>query len=242
MDDLIIYSGFNHDYCSFCKVGRLFRDEDSGNLVCEDCGFILTVYVSHQPYDEKYYLNKNIVSKYTKISHFKKILEFFQGKEDIYISDCVLDKIKNEYKNFDFDINKVNTRLILKKAGLSRYYDNVNYINNLLGVKPININENHYYTLISQFQDIESLYNNNSISNLKSKFFHYYYILYKLCQINDFNEYLSEIPIIKTKKTIYEHELVFEQICQKLGWNFKRYFLILPINLTKLKEKLNSYI
>jgi len=237
-DDIYIESGFNLYSCRFCKIGRILQNENE-NGFCNNCGIMTIVYVHHTPYDEKYYTQRNLINSYTKISHFKKVIEKFQGKGDVYISDSILNKIKKEYENFDNDVNKINTRLILKKLKLLKQYDNVFYINNCLGVKPTLINETDYNTLMNQFQQIESLYDKNKIPNFKSNFFHYYYILYKLCQVNGFNDYLNEIPIVKTQKTINQHEIVFEQICNELGWVYKRYFLCLPINLTKLMEKLN---
>lgn len=61
------------------------------------------------------------INQFTRIEHFKNILEDIQGKTPIYFSDEFINNIKNIMKNKE--ITHYEIKNILKNLDLKRYYE-----------------------------------------------------------------------------------------------------------------------
>ena len=59
----------------------------------------------------------------------------------------------------------------------------------------------------------------------RSNFFSYSYIVYKFCQILGYNEFLPKLKLYKDRLKLYEHDKIWNKICEHLGgesagWKF----------------------
>jgi predicted DNA-binding protein YlxM (UPF0122 family) len=207
--------------CKLCKIGEFIGDENE-NETCNNCGYIRTVYTHDQSFNEQYYLNNYSDSGiYTKLKHFKKTLANFQGKQNKRLDATIMENIKAKYaQDPNLTINYANTRSILKEMKLSNLYDHVFLINKKLGFEPLKLTNNQEEYMIHQFNFIHGLYPKHTINKTKVSFFNYYYVFYKLCQMNGLDYILPFIPMLKTKSKIIEHEELFKSICSELEWEF----------------------
>jgi hypothetical protein len=221
MKNIIINDVFDKNNCKFCEIGE-FLTEENENDICNNCGYIRIVYVKERIFDEQYYLNSYLYNlPYTKINHFQKTLACFQGKQVKKIPDALISTIKEKYnENLELEINYKNTRDILKQMKIPKLYDHIFLINKKLGIESFFITDEQEEYLIYQFKQIHGLYFKHSINRDKNSFFNYYYVFYKICQMNNFNQFLPFIPMLKTQSKIDEHEELFESICKELNWKF----------------------
>ena len=59
------------------------------------------------------------------------------------------------------------------------------------------------------------------------------YVLYKLLELMRVDELLPQVPIIKTKLRLMQHDTIWKQICEELDWTFKKTIDFIP----KIKNK-----
>lgn len=50
----------------------------------------------------------------------------------------------------------------------------------------------------------------------------YNYVLYKFVELLDRDEYKVLFPLLKSRDKIVSHDVVWKEICEKLGWEFLR--------------------
>ena len=55
----------------------------------------------------------------------------------------------------------------------------------------------------------------------RRSFLSYYYIIFKLLEMMGQKELLSRVPLLRTKLRIRQHDFIWKQLCQELGWNFR---------------------
>ena len=48
----------------------------------------------------------------------------------------------------------------------------------------------------------------------------YYYVVYKLLELMGQNELMKDIPLLKTKARLKQHDQVWLAICEELGWRY----------------------
>ena len=60
----------------------------------------------------------------------------------------------------------------------------------------------------------------NEICDGRKNFIRYNYIIYKLLELMDYDRYLKDDALPKTKNILKSYDEYWEKICQKLNWNF----------------------
>ena len=152
---------------------------------------------------------------YCRLDHFREIINQYQGKEGKDIPKHVIDKIKEEIEKQPMTIKQA-----LRKLKLTKYVENSMYIDFVINNKPLPyipklIEEKliRFFKMINRTFDM--LYGNQNKS-----FMSYYYILYKLLEIMGQQELMKDIPLIKTKTRLKQHDKVWITICEELGWRY----------------------
>ena len=213
------------DECSFCNKGELIPQDEEGILICNNikCGKFISYIVDNSKPTNKEPPNEVSYTAYIRLNHFKEILSQFQAKETTQIPEEVIDAIKARIKKERItDMSVINydkMREILRKLGFNKYFEHIQYINSLLGVKPPVMNEELHETLCVLFIEIQKPWAVHCPPN-RTNFFNYTYTLYQLCVLLDQTQYLPFIPMMKDREKQLEQDMIWKKVCNDLDWEY----------------------
>jgi len=216
---------FHTDICCYCGSGEFIFQEDEGVLLCNNtkCGKFIPHIVDNVKPTNKDPPNEISYTAYIRLNHFKEILSQFQAKETTQIPLEVIEKIRNRLKKERItDMSKLNNekmREILRKLGLNKYFEHIQYIKSLFGVKPPTMSEALIETFCVLFIEIQPKFSIYCPSN-RTNFLPYGYILYQLCVLLDQHQYLPYITMLKDVEKQRQNDNVWRNICASLGWLF----------------------
>jgi hypothetical protein len=213
------------DICVACNRGELISQDEEGILICNnpECGKFITYIVDSAKPCNKEPPNEVSYTAYIRLNHFKEILSQFQAKETTQIPEEVIEAIRNRIKKERItDMSTINydkMREILRKLGFNKYFEHIQYINSIFGIKPPIMNEELHETLCVLFIEIQRPWAIHCPAN-RTNFFNYTYTLYQLCVLLDQTQYLPYIPMMKDREKQLEQDMVWKKLCQDLDWQF----------------------
>ena len=211
------------DVCEFCRRGEMIPQDEEGILICNnrDCGKFITYIVDNNKPTNKEPPNEVSYTAYIRLNHFKEILSQFQAKETTQIPEEVINSIRARIKKERItDMSQITydkMRDILRKLGLNKYFEHIQYINSLFGIKPPIMNEELHETLCVLFIEIQKPWAMHCPAN-RTNFFNYTYTLYQLCVLLDQTQYLPYIPLLKDLEKQRAQDQIWQQVCNTLGW------------------------
>lgn len=221
MQDFIVPA----DICNVCNSGEMIPQEEEGILICNNsqCGnFVSYIVESSKPACKEPPVEVSYTA-YIRLNHFKEILSQFQAKETTQIPPEVIEAIRNRIKKERItDISKIDydkMREILRKLGLNKYFEHIQYINSIFGIKPPNMSEELHETLCVLFIEIQKPWAIHCPPN-RTNFFNYTYTLYQLCVLLGQTQYLPYIPLLKDRTKQLEQDMIWKKVCDHLGWMF----------------------
>jgi hypothetical protein len=213
------------DICEYCHNGELIPQDEEGILICNNfkCGKFITHIVDSAKPTNKEPPNEVSYTAYIRLNHFKEILSQFQAKETTQIPDEIIEQIRNRIKKDRItDMSLINydkMRDILRKLRLNKYFEHIQYINSIFGIKPPIMNEELHETLCVLFIEIQKPWAVHCPAN-RSNFFNYTYTLYQLCMLLDQTQYLPYIPMMKDRDKQLEQDMIWRKVCNDLDWEF----------------------
>lgn len=208
------------DKCPNCynNINQIIVDN---KLVCKFCGFSKneTLFCSPENND----INKKISYPYKRLNHLKECLNQLQAKETISIPDNIKNKIikeliKKKIKIEDAKYEDVNN--IVKFLKLNKYYDHYIYITVLItGKQPLTLKKQEEKDIIIMFQNILNAYESIDVKK-RVNFLNYYYVLHKIFQIKNNQEFIKYCPLLKSTDKLIQQDMIWKQICKKLNWRY----------------------
>jgi hypothetical protein len=213
------------DVCESCKIGEMIPQEEEGILICNHsaCGKFISYIVDSSKPTNKEPPNEVSYTAYIRLNHFKEILSQFQAKETTQIPEEVIqairDRIKKERIKDYKEINYDKMREILRKLGFNKYFEHIQYINSIFGIKPPVMNEELHETLCVLFIEIQKPWALHCPPNRRN-FFNYTYTLYQLCVLLDQTQYLPYIPMMKDREKQLDQDMIWKKVCMELDWMF----------------------
>lgn len=213
------------DICGICGKGELIPQDEEGILICNNssCGKFVTYIVDTSKPTNKEPPNEVSYTAYIRLNHFKEILSQFQAKETTQIPDEVIDAIKARIKKERIkDVSLINydkMREMLRKLGFNKYFEHIQYINSLFGIKPPIMNEELHETLCVLFIEIQKPWAVHCPPN-RTNFFNYTYTLHQLCVLLDQTQYLPYIPMMKDREKQLEQDMIWKKVCNDLDWEY----------------------
>ena len=213
------------DICSSCGQGELIPQDEEGILICNNnnCGKFISYIVDNSKPCNKEPPNEVSYTAYIRLNHFKEILSQFQAKETTQIPEEVIEAIRNRIKKeriTDYSvINYDKMREILRKLGFNKYFEHIQYINSIFGIKPPIMNEELHETLCVLFIEIQQPWAIHCPAN-RTNFFNYTYTLYQLCVLLGQTQYLPFIPMMKDREKQLEQDMIWKKLCGDLDWEF----------------------
>lgn len=213
------------DLCEICNKGELIPQDEEGILICNNiqCGKFVSYIVDSSKPSNKEPPNEVSYTAYIRLNHFKEILSQFQAKETTQIPEEVIEAIRARIKKERIKdmtlINYDKMREILRKLGYNKYFEHIQYINSIFGIKPPIMNEELHETLCILFIEIQKPWALHCPAN-RTNFFNYTYTLYQLCVLLDQTQYLPYIPLLKDATKQKEQDAIWKQVCADLDWLF----------------------
>jgi hypothetical protein len=213
------------DNCNICKIGEMIALEEEGIMICnnEQCGKFIPYIVDNSKPTNKEPPNEVSYTAYIRLNHFKEILSQFQAKETTQIPDEVIENIRARIKKERItDMSLINydkMREILRKLNYNKYFEHIQFINSLFGIKPPVMNEELHETLCVLFIEIQKPWAVHCPPN-RTNFFNYTYTLYQLCVLLDQTQYLPYIPMMKDREKQLEQDMIWKKVCNDLDWEY----------------------
>jgi hypothetical protein len=211
------------DICFHCHY-EMVLNHNTGMLNCNNCGMTERIIVDSDKQSHKEPPKEMTSFSYKRINHLNEILSQFQAKETTDIPDEVYEKILVELKKERITnmslLTRDKLREILKKIDETDYYEHIPYIiNQLNGVPPPVISPEVEEIIRGLFLQLQHPFNTNRPDDRKN-FLTYGYILYKIFQLLELDEYLCNFKFLKDRKKLYEQEQIWKAICKELRWEF----------------------
>ena len=217
----------NHnDLCSNCNVYREVMTAES-HYVCPNCGEQADTIVECDKPSYKDPQQENVHFEYQRLIHCKDHLARIQAKESTQIPEIVFDIIRVEFAKSGrtnlAELNEIMVKNYLKKyikLGLNKYYENVHkIIYKLTGIQPVVFPIEVEEQLCSMFMKIEEPFENNRPKERRN-LISYPYVLYKLCQLLGYTEYLKYFNLLKSTSKLFEQDKIWKKICINNGWTY----------------------
>ena len=74
-------------------------------------------------------------------------------------------------------------------------------------------------TLCNLFDELQTPYSKFCPDD-RVNFLHYYYTIYKLCELLNQYQYLPLLSMLKDREKIIEQDEIWKKICKYLNWKF----------------------
>lgn len=216
----------NHTLCPDCKVEREILLNE-GKYYCPICCGIDRLIVDSDRPSYKEPPPEVSYFAYKRINHFNQWLNQFQAKEtsdipiDVY--DMIILELKKE-KNCNLKkLKKKKMKEIMKKLGLTRYYENISHIiYKINGIHPPQIPAELEETLRNMFRNIQGPFMRScaKIQKKRKNFLSYSYVLYKFLELLGFNNLKLQFPLLKCREKLHKQDKIWQGICNELGWHF----------------------
>ena len=210
--------------CDACGEDMKVSVNDA-TVSCPECGFHKLILMDSDkpsykdpPREVSYYA-------YKRINHFNEWLAQFQAKESTEIPEEVFENIHAQIKKertLVSSLNRSKIREILKKLKYNSFYEHVPHILSRLNghtapVMDRDIEEKLRYL----FKEIQPSFQKHCPSD-RSNFLSYSYVLYKLCELLELDDFLHCFPLLKNRDKLYAQDKIWEKICKDLQWEFIR--------------------
>jgi len=210
--------------CDACGEDMKISINDA-TVSCPHCGFHKLILMDSDkpsykdpPREVSYYA-------YKRINHFNEWLAQFQAKESTEIPEEVFENIQAQIKKERLQassLNRSKIREILKKLKYNSFYEHVPHILSRLNghTAPVMGRETEE-KLRYLFKEIQPSFQNHCPAE-RSNFLSYSYVLYKLCELLELDDFLHCFPLLKNRDKLYAQDKIWEKICKDLQWEFIR--------------------
>jgi uncharacterized protein YfbU (UPF0304 family) len=216
------------DLCDYCGESDVMLMRDCA--VCRKCATVYNDMLldcsdakNNITYEQQ--INDIVpIYSYNRLNHLNEWLSKLQAREMTSIPTEVIDSIRVELKKARItshaEITQKKVKELLKKLKMSKFYEHVPNITNLLTGAEVPkfppLLEDKIRIMFEQIQEPFRLFCPRSRKN----FLHYGYVLYKFCELLGEDKYLRFIPMLKSFEKLYAQDQIFKKICGHLKWEF----------------------
>lgn len=212
--------------CPTCDVEMTFYQNEA-LLGCGRCGHEEFILVDSEKPSYKDPPREITYFAYKKINHFNEWLAQFQAKENTDIPQEVIESVMRELRKERISdpkkVKKEKIREILQKLKFSKMYDHVQQIKNKIQqqMTMLTLSKEMEEKLQHMFKEIQPAFIKYCPAN-RSNFLSYPYVLYKLCQLLEMDEFLPCFQLLKSREKLYQQDQVWQKICEEMRWQFIR--------------------
>ena len=210
--------------CDACGEDMRVSVNDA-TVSCPECGFHKLILMDSDkpsykdpPREVSYYA-------YKRINHFNEWLAQFQAKESTEIPEEIFENIETQIKKERLQatsLNRSKIREILKKLKYNSFYEHVPHILSRLNGHTAPVMDREMEEKLRYlFKEIQPSFQKHCPSD-RSNFLSYSYVLYKLCELLELDDFLHCFPLLKNRDKLYAQDKIWEKICRDLQWEFIR--------------------
>lgn len=210
--------------CPACEIEMTFYQNEA-LLGCPKCGYEDFILIDSEKPSYKDPPREITYFAYKKINHFNEWLAQFQAKENTDIPNdivnSILAELKKERINDPKKVKKEKILEILRKLKLSKMYDHIQQIKNRIQqqMTMLVLSREMEEKLQFMFKEIQPAFIKYCPRG-RSNFLSYPYVLYKLCQLLEMDEFLPCFQLLKSREKLYQQDQVWQKICKEMGWQF----------------------
>ena len=209
--------------CDLCG-NEMIMCLNEANLTCSTCGHQEFILVDSDKPSYKDPPREVCYYAYKKINHFNEWLAQFQAKESTEIPgeiyDAILVQLKKERITNMASLKPSKLREILRKMKASKYYEHIPHIiNRLNGQNAPCMSREDEEKLRHMFREIQPSFKKHCPKGRRN-FLSYGYVLYKMCELLEMDEYLPCFPLLKNRDKLYLQDKTWEKICSEMGWQY----------------------
>jgi len=210
--------------CDACGEDMKISINDA-TVSCPHCGFHRLILMDSDKPSYKDPPREISYYAYKRINHFNEWLAQFQAKESTEIPEEVFENIQGQIKKERLQassLNRSKIREILKKLKYNSFYEHVPHILSRLNghTAPVMGRETEE-KLRYLFKEIQPSFQKHCPAE-RSNFLSYSYVLYKLCELLELDDFLHCFPLLKNRDKLYAQDKIWEKICKDLQWEFIR--------------------
>lgn len=223
------YIGYKQDEqieesCTHCGSTNITIVNNDGFISCNECHSIKFIIVDHDKPSYRDPPMECTYFAYKRHNHFNEWIAQVQGKETTEIPDEVYDKILLEIKKQKItnmaELTHEKVREILKRLRINKYYEHsVHILHRLNGCPMPNMPLDLEEKLRTMFKQIQTPFLKHSPADRKN-FLSYSYVLHKMMQLLEKDEYLVNFPLLKCREKLHKQDMTWKKICDELGWQF----------------------
>jgi hypothetical protein len=212
--------------CPTCNVEMTFYQNEA-LLGCGRCGYEEFILIDSEKPSYKDPPREITYFAYKKINHFNEWLAQFQAKENTDIPQEIIEAVMRELRKERISdpkkVKKEKIREILQKLKFSKMYDHVQQIKNKIQqqMTMLTLSKEMEEKLQHMFKEIQPAFIKYCPAN-RSNFLSYPYVLYKLCQLLEMDEFLPCFQLLKSREKLYQQDQVWQKICEEMRWQFIR--------------------
>ena len=212
--------------CPSCDMEMTFYQNEA-LLECSRCGHEEFILVDSEKPSYKDPPREITYFAYKKINHFNEWLAQFQAKENTDIPQDIIESVMRELRKERISdpkkVKKEKIREILQKLKFSKMYDHVQQIKNKIQqqMTMLTLSKEMEEKLQHMFKEIQPAFIKYCPAN-RSNFLSYPYVLYKLCQLLEMDEFLPCFQLLKSREKLYQQDQVWQKICEEMRWQFIR--------------------
>ena len=212
--------------CPTCDIEMTFLQNEA-LLGCPRCGHEEFILIDSEKPSYKDPPREITYFAYKKINHFNEWLAQFQAKENTDIPQDVIETVMRELRKERISdpkkVKKEKIREILQKLKMAKMYDHVQQIKNRIQqqMTMLTLSKEMEEKLQHMFKEIQPAFIKYCPAN-RSNFLSYPYVLYKLCQLLEMDEFLPCFQLLKSREKLYQQDQVWQKICQEMRWEFIR--------------------
>ena len=199
-------------------------DEAASEEICRECGAVEYILGDEVGFKEEQEIEKHIIYSYKRENHFNEWISQFQAKESTTVPEDVIAKLRTEFRKQKVrdlsEITHEKVKALLKKLNYAKYYEHVPYIATIVsGITPPTMPQALEDKLRLMFHAIQAPFEKHKPLNRKN-FLSYSFVLYKMCELLDHDEYLPCFPLLKSREKLYVQDQIWKKICDELRWEF----------------------
>lgn len=232
----IVVQADSGDFCPNCPENQsLVLNTVESVMYCPECAIIVPFMdcsSSSTAYgDEVEYSSFS----YKRINHLNEWLKTFQARESTPVPDQDLVRVMHFLRDSGVrDAASVSYDLVKKaqkKLKIKGCYGMQIWCK-ITGRQPLILTPEAEEKIKITFNKIQEPFDKHCPDGRKS-FLSYPYVLYKLCQLLEYDDLLNYfyLHLLKGKDKLKKQEEVFEKICYELGWKF------IPLSIQEEEQK-----
>lgn len=206
--------------CPSCNTTMIIEFTEA-ILLCPNCGEIDDIIIESEVPSNLETFNEKPKYPYKRRGHCIEKLNQFLCKGTQNVPNVVFTIINNEIIKYGLVKKNISLSFVekmLKKHGLSKYYEQSIYIyNKITGTKPMTITREQYETVLSMFDKANEAYTKYKPPD-RDNFLKYTFVLNKIFLTIGLKTHAKYFKLLKSDSKTNQQEKIWKQICNDIGW------------------------